>query len=828
MFLNYIRIALRNLLKHKMYSLINIGGLAIGLTAVILIGLYVRYETSYDKFWDNGDKVYRAEVTFNVPGRAPMEIARTPGLLIPTLVREHAGSIKYSSRIMRNCYEIKQEAFAFTECADFVDPEFLELFNFDVVAGNAEAALQDNSSIMIAESIALKYFGNQDVLGQTLTMDNVPYTVVAIMKNLPTNSHINSDMIGKFDPIRFTRNDGLLRWTETSAYSYFMLNDGVTIDQLAADMPEMLEKNVTFQLPGLENMSPSELMEISFTKVSDIHLESRKDGNMTPAGDKMQVYTFSGVALMVLLIATINFMNLSSARATQRAREVSMRKVMGATRGQLIVQFLGEAIIMTLFGLLAAIAFVELLLPLYNQMLGAQLTFDLLTDLPLLGSMIGLMLLIGVMGGLYPAFVLSSFRPALVLHSSNAAASGSSLFRNILVLAQFSITIGLMIVTGVIYGQTVYATNTDLGFETEDRLVIRDFSIQRVHEKYQTFRQELGNIEGVEAVTFGSDSMPLNNGNNTLIEAPGGQLGGNILAERVTVDYDYFSHYGVEVIAGRDFSREFAADEFIAPDDVDGAEEGNMGPVVAFNAIINEKALAALGFDSPEAALNQQIKVMVGDGPKAPATIIGVIPDVKFRSARQDMNPMLFTVQPHNFFVVHVKVSSGDNQAMLTKIANKWNDITDSNQARVSFVETNLDNLYQGERLQAAMFLFFALFAIFVACLGLFGMANFTAERRTKEIGIRKVMGAGVFDIVRLLVLQASKPVLWANVIAWPLAGYWAYTWLQGFTVRMELGYLAMLFALAALLAVLIAWTTVSFHAFKVAKANPIKALRTE
>lgn len=828
MFLNYIRVALRNLLKHKMYSLINIGGLAIGLTAVILIGLYVRYETSYDKFWDNSEKVYRAEVTFNVPGRAPMEIARTPGLLIPTLVREHAGSVKYSSRIMRNCYEIKREAFAFTECADFVDPEFLELFNFDVVAGNAAAALQDNSSIMIAESIALKYFGNQDVLGQTLIMDEVPYTVVAIMKNLPANSHINSDMIGKFDPIRFTRNDGLLRWTETSAHSYVMLNDGVTIDQLQADMPEMLEKNVTFQLPGLENMKPSELMEISFTKVSDIHLESRKDGNMTPAGNKMQVYTFSGVALMVLLIATINFMNLSSARATQRAREVSMRKVMGATRSQLIVQFLGEAVIMTLFGLLTAIAFVELLLPLYNQMLGAQLTFDLLSDLPLLASMIGLMLIIGVMGGLYPAFVLSSFRPALVLHSSNAAASGSSIFRNILVLAQFSITIGLMIVTGVIYGQTIYATNSDLGFETEDRLVIRDFSVQRVHEKYQTFRQEISNIDGVEAVTFASDSMPLNNGNNTLIEAPGGALGGNILAERVTIDYEYLKHYGVEVIAGRDFSREFAADQYIAPDDADSAADGIMGPVVPFNAIINEKALSALGFDSPAAALNQQIKVMVGDGPKAPVTIIGVIPDVKFRSARQDMNPMLFTVQPHNFFVVHVKVRSGDNQAMLSKIAAKWNEITDSNQARVSFVETNLDNLYQGERLQAAMFLFFAIFAIFVACLGLFGMANFTAERRTKEIGIRKVMGAGVFDIVRLLVMQASKPVLWANVIAWPLAGYWAYTWLQGFTVRMDVGYLAMLFLFAAVMAVLIAWTTVSFHAFKVARANPINALRNE
>lgn len=518
MFQNYFLVALRNLFKHKLYSLINIGGLAIGLTAVILIALFVRYETSYDEHWDNADTVYRADITFLVPGRAPMQMAQTPGPLAPTMAREMQGIVKASSRLFRDCFEIRHEENKFNECADYVDANFFELLNFEVVAGNADLALANNTSIMISEAVAQKYFGSQDVIGQTLIMNDIPYTVVAIMKNLPPNSHINSDMIGLFDPLRYLDQPWRAeQWTSTNAHTYFMLEDGLDIEDVIKLVPEFLGKNVDFELPGLENMKAADLMRLGFSRLSDIHLEATMQGNMVPPGNAVLVYTFIGVAAMVLLIATINFMNLSTARATQRAREVSMRKVMGASRGQLITQFLGESLLMTFFGLVLAVILVELLLPGYNMFLGKQLTFSITTDMTMLMSLLGLVFTIGILGGLYPAFILSSFRPALVLHSNKSSAGGSVMFRNILVLAQFSITIGLMIVTGIMYGQTVYATNMDKGYESENRVVIRGIYGEDLQKKMTSIRAELLNIPGVEDVTFSSDTMPLQNNNNTLV-----------------------------------------------------------------------------------------------------------------------------------------------------------------------------------------------------------------------------------------------------------------------------------------------------------------------
>ena len=828
MFQNYILVALRNLFKNKLYSLINIGGLAIGLTAVILIALFVRYETSYDEHWDNADTVYRADITFMVPGRAPMQMAQTPGPLAPTMVREMQGIVKASSRLFRDCFEISHEENKFNECADYVDANFFELLNFEVVAGNADLALANNTSIMIAESVALKYFGSQDVIGQTLIMNDIPYTVVAIMKNLPPNSHINSDMIGLFDPLRYLDQPWRAeQWTSTNAHTYFMLEDGIDIDEVAKMIPEFLGKNVDFELPGLENMKAADLMRLGFSRLSDIHLHATMQGNMVPPGNITLVYTFIGVAAMVLLIATINFMNLSTARATQRAREVSMRKVMGASRGQLVTQFLGESLLMTFFGLVLAVILVELLLPGYNMFLGKQLTFSLTTDMPMLFSMIGLVFVIGILGGLYPAFILSSFRPALVLHSNKSSAGGSVMFRNILVLAQFAITIGLMIVTGVMYGQTVYATNMDKGYQSENRVVIGGIYGEELQQKMTSIRQELLNVQGVEAVTFSSDTMPLQNNNNTLVEAPGGALGGRVLVEQLRVAYDYFDYYGIKPIAGRVFSEDFASDEYIDSPEV---EEGEKRLSPDLNIVINEKAVAQLGFASPQDAIDKQVKTMYGpdQGSDAMATIIGVVPNVIFRSAREEVTPILFVRHPTAFGRVHVKLSDGDHKAIVARIDPIWKEITGAPDLSLRFVEENIDRLYNEERQQASMFVFFSLFAIFVACLGLFGMANFTAERRTKEIGIRKILGASVFEIVKLLVVQASKPVLWANLIAWPIAGYLMNDWLQGFTMRLEMSTLLMLFIAAGTIALFIAWATISVHAYRAARSNPINAIRAE
>lgn len=828
MFQNYVLVALRNLFKHKLYSLINIGGLAVGLAAVILIALFVRYETSFDKFWENGDKVYRAAVTFDVPGRGEMKMTRTPGVLQPTMAREFAGYIQASSRLFRDCFEIEAGPNKFSECADFVDPEFFKLFNFEVVAGNKDLALANNTSIMIAESVALKYFGQGDVIGKTMIMDDTAYTVVAVMKDLPANSHINSDMIGLFDESRYIEQPWVAQqWTSTNVYTYFMLKDGLTLDSVLQDLPDMLNTHVDFQIPGLEEVKATDLMKFKFTKVSDIHLYSTEDGNMVPPGNITQVYMFSGIAFLVLMIATINFMNLSTARASQRAREVSMRKVMGASRKQLMAQFLGEAVIMTLFGLGLAVVLVKALLPLYSSFLSTELTFSITTDYGLMLSMLGLVFFIGLLGGLYPAFVLSGFRPSKVLHANQSSNSGSNLFRNVLVVAQFSITIVLMIATGVIYGQTLYATSIDFGYQPEDRAVFRGVFGENLQQREASIRAELMNLPFIEGVALASDDLPLRNNNNTLIEAPGGQIAGNMLVEQLRFNEDMWDLYDIKPVAGRVFSRDFPTDIFIASPE---PKEGEKAIVDHLNIVINEMTAFRLGYVDPADAINQTVNAMVGNGPesRAIATIIGVVPNIIYRSAREQVTPMMYTHQPDSYNAVHVKLKQGYGQAEIAELERVWKEVSGDETVTLRFVEESIDNLYRAERQQAMMFVFFSFFAIFVACLGLFGMANFTAERSKKENGLRKVMGASVFDIVSLLVLRASKPVLWANVLAWPIAFYFINEWLQGFTVRMDIVYIGAVFLGAGLLATLIAWATISVQAVRSARSNPINAIRCE
>lgn len=823
MFRNYALVAMRNIFRHKLYSLINIGGLAIGLTAVIMIALFVRHEFSYDSFWENGDKVYRFETTFIVPGRGEMVMAQSAGVLQPALEREMAQYIQASSRIVRRCFEISHAENHFSECADFVDPDFFKLFNFEVVAGNGELALANNTSIMISESVANKYFGREDVVSQTLIMNDIPYTVVAVMKDLPQNSHINSDMIGLFDESRYLDEPWVAQsWTSVNVHTYFMLKDSVTIDEFDAAMPAFLDKNVTFVIPGLEDIPPNDIMKLPTINVPDIHLFSTKDGNMRPAGNAQLVYTFAGVAFLVLVIAGINFMNLSTARATQRAREVSIRKVMGARRSQLVFQFLGETVLLTFLGLLFAVALTEAAMPLFSAFLGQELVFTPLSDPGLALGMLGIVFLIGIGAGIYPALILSGFRPAEVLQSNNSAQQGSSVFRNVLVVAQFSISIGLMAATGIFYGQTVYATNVDMGYEKENRVVLRGINGDDLQQKMTSLRAEFMNIPGVMDIAFASDTLPLTNNNNALLDAPGGEIGGKVLLEQVRTHYDYFRFLGVEPVAGRLFSRDHASDLFTPPED-----ETEIGRA---NIIINELAVPFLGFESPAAALNQQTTATIGsnDGPGALVTIIGVVPNIIFRSTREDVTPMFFLVREDAYSAIFLELDGEDQAATLAAIDETWKRLLPEATIFRSFIDENIDRLYRQERQQASMFLFFSIFAIFIASLGLFGMASFTAQKRTKEIGLRKVMGASVSDIMKLLLVQFSKPVLWSNLVAWPIVGYFMFDWLNNFTMRLDTTIIVGIFVFTGLVALLIAGATVSGHALRAARANPITAIRAE
>lgn len=824
MYRNYLAVALRNLVRNKLYSLINIGGLAIGLAAVILIALFVYDELSYDNFWPDADRLYRAETTFVVPGRSPTSRATSPGPLAPTLAREFEGRIVEAARFFNMVSTVTLGDRQFSERVGMVDANFFELFDFRILRGNRDTVLAGNSSLMISETMAIKYFGDSDAVGKTLMLNETPYEIVAVMEDLPDNSHFDSGMIALFEPGRFISQPWVARqWFSASAFTYFKLYSGVDIDEIAAEIPAMLDKHVTLGVPGTEDLQPSKVMKFDLMAVPDIHLYSTRPNNLRQPGNAGVVLTFAGVALLVLLIAGINFTNLSTARATQRAREVAMRKLAGARRTQLISQFLGESLLLTLLGLIIAVAIVEVSLPFYNQFLGKELTLGLSGDPSLFLAMLGIVALVGILAGIYPALVLSGFRPATILQGSTSASSGSTRFRNALVVVQFAISIALIISTSVVYGQSLFARSMDLGFETDNRLVVRGVSGEALLPIYETLKREMLNIPGVVDVTFAGDTLPLENNKNTLVDAPGGAIGGKALIEYVAVDFDFFEGFGIEPVAGRVFSEARRADIYRA-----GATPGDGGHV---GLVINEMAALKLGFTNPEEAVSKVVRAQLGnsgDTDDMLAEIIGVIPDLIMRSARAEVTPMLFYVQEGTLGPMFLTLRPQGQEETVKAIDELWARILPETPIKRNFVSDRVDQLYLAEMQQAQMFFYFSLFAVFVASLGLFGLASFAVEQRTKEIGVRKVMGAGVFDIVRLLVWQFSKPVLVANLIAWPVAGYFMMRWLQGFSQRLDNSVIGLMFVGAGMTAMLIAWATVSSRAFQAARRKPIDALRYE
>jgi putative ABC transport system permease protein len=831
---NYLATALRSLAQNRLHAAINIGGLALGLAACLLILLFVRDELSYEDWLPNAERIARLEGSFDVPGREKLSFAQAPGPAKAPLEKDFSSDVVRAVRILPGEVPVRAGQRQFADTVSYVDPGFFQVFDLPMVQGEREGALQGNTKLLLSREMASKYFGDASPLGKVLTLDNkTDYTVVGVFEDLPENTHLDLDFIALFDPQRYVDRPWIAeRWTSTNTYTYALFRSADAIDRVDAELPGFVARNVQIDIPGISKAQMAKMLSFDLVPVPDIHLHSHRQNQMKPGGDIATVVAFSAIATLILLVACINFVNLATARSMKRAREVAMRKVVGATRGQLIVQHLGEAVLTAALALLLAIALVELALAPFNAFVHKQLSLDFAGDPALFAIAAGLVAVVGLLGGLYPAIYLSRFRPARVLKANQSAATGSPRFRSALVVFQFAISIGLIICTAVVTGQTIYARTIDLGFRPADKLVVEALSDMPSREVDETLKKEIGALPGVRGLAFSSERPPHEGQNNNIFftsAVPGDE---SLLAEMVAVDFDFFTVYGLKSLAGRLFSADFPGDVPV----LDPEARTELRQAI----VVNETFVAKLGIADWRRAIGKvlwmPVQPLSGGDRLARTTIVGVLPDIQVRSVRMEIPPLYYVLdetdpEERSFDFLTVAIEPGRLREVQAGIAQIWSRLVPGAPLRTSLLDETLAAQYDGEEQRAQVFGAFAVFAVLIACLGLFGLASFAAERRTKEIGLRKVMGASVHDVVRLLVWQFSKPVLVANLIAWPVAFYFMSRWLDGFRYAIDLTAPLVLFAVfggAGLLALAIAWGTVAGHAAGVARANPIRALRCE
>ena len=848
MFKNYLITAWRNIIKNGVFSVINIAGLALGLMSCILIMLFVQQETGFDKWLADSDRVVRMHTAYHSADNPPFLTVRSAGNMMEAVRDFATNEVEDAVRLIRFDSTVRKEEGALAETVTFVDGSFFNIFDLPFLYGSKDSSFNKPYDLVITEDMANRYFGKTDVVGEVMTIcclgaepSLVP--VSGVIKNLPEATHLDLDMIVYVDPTIVENNQGLNTWTSLNVYTYFKMRSGISLEQFQQRLTYWVDNESPFvkmferdfgELAGDEKVSDS--MRHKLMYLEDLHLRAREDagnmGDLTPMGDKTLIITFSIVAALILLIACINFMNLSTARVSHRAREVAMRKVLGASRGQVAVQFLSEAIALVLISLVLALALVELLLPLYNQALGKQLELNLFNDPQLIFALLGLGLLIGIGAGSYPAVFLSGFQPGHLLRSSKGAESKtSSSLRLTLVVVQFATSITLVVCTAVIYAQTLYAQSVDVGYVSADKLVL---NVGSAGDNRQRLKHELLKLPEISSVVYSSESPTQDNENNNLYTLLDGEHvvdeKPQLLLNYHDMGYGFFEAYDVKPLAGRLFSEDFGSDEIKQNTDTNGQSEGGEGsaqnvPLTA-SVILNESALRKFGFTSPEQAIGKTLNSANFQGQEL--NIIGIVPDIYFRSIKFGVRPTAYTMNTNRLRMASLTFSTNNVAELMEKVESIWKQTVPMQPINLQFLDEMMKAQYAEESIQTKMFSVFSLLAIGIACLGLYGLASFTTERRTREIGIRKVMGASVKDIVALLIWQFSKPVIIANLIAWPVSIYAMLIWLESFSYRIDTLWLGPICLVVGGSLLLIAWATVGGNAAKVARANPIKALRQE
>ena len=830
MWRNYWTVAVRALAKSKTYSIINIAGLAIGMAACIMILLYIRYEQSYDEWIPGAEDSYQFQAWYPSPRDGEPGFFQMSSYVTKDRIKKDYPQVEHAAYFQNTGPVFFKDGEA-TETEDYfyTDDDFLKVVNLPLVRGSTLTAL--NTAVM-TQTEAQKRFGTDQVLGRVFTLisrgNKMDFKIVGILKDLPRNSHLKVAMIGRVDYATYNANSPnfLTCWGCQSGYVYLKLRPGSDVKAMVAQLPAWEKRNIPDEPNAGVNYNAGDDQDWHFVNVRDVHLGKAQGASITPGNDSKSITTFAIIALLILGMAVVNFTNLATARASQRAREVALRKVLGANRKQLIVQFVGESVLIAAASMLLALALVELLVKPFAAFLEADLSLSYFGSEGILLPAIGLVLLVGVLGGLYPAFFLSRFQPAQVLKANRSAAEtpGSGRLRTALVVLQFAVSIGLIVCTAVIYGQTVYARSVDPGFKRDHIIQVDEFARAQLWDKGEMIVDTFERVPGVVAVGRTDIGVATDNNNNTGLLPPGASQ--MVTIGQYNVDEGFFEAMGLTMKAGRWFDPNRPMDDMTTPYPTDEAYEKRLA-ARGVNVVMNEYAVKKLGFKSPQDAIGKTVRseLFSPDSGVVDIHIIGVVGDSRFRTVRQPIDPIMFrnVNQGPSWAIVRY---NGDPAAVRAGLEREWKKITNEVPFNAKFSEDIIGEAYEAEDARAQIFGAFSILAVIIGCLGLFGLAAFTAERRTKEIGIRKVLGARTRDIVRLLVWQFSRPVIIANLIAWPVAWWLMRDWLNTFDQRITLGPVP--FIVAALVALLIAVATVVGHSVKVARANPIHALRYE
>jgi len=802
MFRNYIKISARNLLKQKVYSFINIFGLAIAIAICILIFLFVRDEVTHDSFHQNADRLYRVNMLRKQDDGSMSTDSMTPPPLGPAF-KDEFPEIVHMTRFKKRRDIVIYQGQSSRESITLADPDFFKMFSFRLRKGDPQIVLEDRNSVVLRNEIAKRFFGDEGPMGKVLSIKMgarfFDFTVAGVAEDIPQNSSITFDLLVSFDRVKdYTPARYLNQWTGSTTLSFVELQQGAHVAELGNKFPSFIQKHLGAVIQKYHGGDMS-AYRLDLQPLEQIYWNTQVRSSYVSGSDPLYSYILSAIALLILLIAAINYMNLAIARSAFRLREIGVRKVLGADRKKLMQQFFGESLFFSFISLCMGIALAELFLPAFNNFTGKKLAIGYFSDWTTLASIVGLMFIVGLVSGSYPALFLSRFRPEEMLRS-HLKFGGKSKFSRWLVVVQFTLSIFLIISTLIMTNQLHYLRNRDLGIREDQVVIIPTQGSPQGNQLVDRFRNGLAPYDSVISLA-GSNELLGNN--RTYTESVVSYKEARINAHYFFIGHDFFETIGLEIVVGRDFAREFTSD----PKE---------------SVIVNETLVRELGWDS---AVGKQIKTFMGR--KEPLTVVGVAKDFHFESLHTQIKPAIFYIEPRNQLeFIYVKISPDDIPATLGLIESSWKKNAPNFPFMYYFLDEEFHKLYRMEERWKGIIRNTSIFAILISCLGLFGLSALAITRRTKEIGIRKVLGASVAGLTRMVSMDFLKLVIFANLIAWPLAYYAMNRWLRSFVFRIDIK--LWVFLLAAVIATAIALLTVGLQAAKAALANPVESLRYE
>lgn len=790
MFSNYFKVAIRNLLRQKGFSFINIFGLALGISCTALIGMWVNDEISYDRFHKDYERIYR--ITATLP-EMKVHAAVSPAPLALALKNEipEIDEAVRTSGYERDLVQVGDIKFEEKRII-YVDSNFFRVFTFPLIKGDIEQALKNPDGILLTEEMAMKYFGTTDVLEKTIRKNNSDnFTITGVLANIPENSHLRFDFV---QPMSFKarNNDDLKRnvWDNYNWYTYIKVNDKVIKSEAVV---AALEKKMQDIYKANEPV-----LKVSFIlqPLEKVHLHSNFLADIGTHGNAQNVYIFAIVAVFILVVACLNFMNLATARAARRAKEVGLRKVVGAVRSHLMGQFLAESLIVSLMSLVLALLFIYLVLPYFNTLGGKHLALDF-TNIQLVAGLLGITVITGLLAGSYPALYLSGFLPAKVLKGSFNGGGSGSLFRNTMVVIQFAVSISLIVGTAVVYRQLKFIQQMNLGYDKENLVYVQMFG--DLWSKYDAFRANLGNNPYTANYSFISEIPTTNNGATISVEWAGKDPNSQPLFYNTAVDENFEEVFKVTFLDGHGYTENAKGDSAYT--------------------IVNETALKTMNMPL-ESAVGTRIKIWGRE-----RTIIGVVKDFNFKPVQEPIGPMFLNRDTWGGYAM-IRTKPGETENTVKALEQIWKEMNPNYPFEYHFLDDSIAEMYKAEQRLSSLFNVFAILAIVISCLGLYGLSAYLAERRTRELGIRKVLGATAFQLVYLLSATFTRPIIIATLIAVPLAWYGMSQWLNGFAYHVDIEWTV--FVVAFLSALIIAWLTVSFESIKAASTNPVNSLRSE